>query len=333
MNTMMSDEVTDTITVTMGDGEVGERLDKAVAALCPDYSRTRLQNLIDAGECLVNGQVCKTPSRRVERGDVVILSIPQLVDADPQPENIPLDILYEDDDLLVINKAAGMVVHPAVGNYTGTLVNALLYHCGDTLSGINGVKRPGIVHRLDKDTSGLMMVAKNDFAHHALSEQLQDRSLSRVYLALVLGVPFPPRGRVETLIGRHPNNRLKMAVLDHDGRDAATNYVVLDSYKNTLSLVECHLETGRTHQIRVHMEHLGFPLIGDTLYGAQTTKLLSKLKKAGFSDETQGRIASFPRQALHAAEISFIHPRTEEDMSFDCDVPADMAELLSISKD
>lgn len=323
------DDAVDTLQVTMVEEQLGMRLDRAVASLFPNYSRTRLQGLIDAGECLVNNQVCKTPSRKMEMGDVVILSLPPLVDADPQPENIPLDIVFEDDDLLVINKPVGMVVHPAVGHHTGTLVNALLYHCGDGLSGINGVKRPGIVHRLDKDTSGLMMVAKNDFAHHSLSEQLQDRSLSRVYLALVLGVPFPPRGRVETMIGRHQSNRLKMAVHSNAGRDAATNYAVVETYRDVLSLVECHLETGRTHQIRVHMEHIGHPLIGDALYGAQTTKITAKLKKAGFEDDVKAAILSFPHQALHAKEISFIHPRTDEEMHFESDLPDDMAALLA----
>lgn len=323
-----SDDAVDTLQVTMAEEQLGVRLDRAVASLFPDYSRTRLQGLIDAGECLVNNQICKTPSRKMEMGDVVILSLPPLVDADPQPENIPLEIVYEDDDLLVINKPVGMVVHPAVGHQTGTLVNALLYHCGEGLSGINGVKRPGIVHRLDKDTSGLMMVAKNDFAHHSLSEQLQDRSLSRVYLALVLGIPFPPRGRVETMIGRHQSNRLKMAVHSNAGRDAATNYAVVETYRNVLSLVECQLETGRTHQIRVHMEHIGHPLIGDALYGAQTTKVTAKLKKAEFEDDVKAAILGFPHQALHAKEISFIHPRTEEEMHFESELPDDMAALI-----
>lgn len=322
------DDTIDTLQVTVTEAQVGQRLDKTAAELCPDYSRTRLQNLIDAGECLVNGQTCSTPSRKVELGDVITLSIPPLEDATPTPENIPLEIVYEDDDLLVINKPVGMVVHPAVGNYTGTLVNALLYHCGETLSGINGVKRPGIVHRLDKDTSGLMMVAKNDFAHHALSEQLQDRSLSRMYLALVLGVPFPHRGRVETLIGRHPSNRLKMAVLPKSGKDAATNYAVVENFRNVFSLVECHLETGRTHQIRVHMEHIGHPLVGDPLYGTQQTKLKATLKKGGYEEDVQERVLSFAHQALHAAAISFIHPRTEEEMSFECDLPDDYKEIV-----
>ncbi len=324
-----TDEASDILRVTMVEEQLGMRLDKAVASLFPDYSRTRLQGLIDNGECLLNGQICKTPSRKMEMGDIVVLSLPPLEDANPEPENIPLDILFEDDDLLVINKPVGMVVHPAVGHQTGTLVNALLYHCGDSLSGIGGVKRPGIVHRLDKDTSGLMMVAKNDFAHHALSEQLQDRSLSRVYLALVLGVPLLHKGRVETLIGRHPTNRLKMAVVTKGGRGAATNYAILKTYQNVFSLMECRLETGRTHQIRVHMEHIGFPLIGDTLYGVQETKLVSKLKKSDYEDDVKEKIVHFPHQALHATEISFIHPRTDEEMSFHCDLPPNLAELIS----
>jgi len=325
------DEIqTDTLHAIIGFAEDGLRLDKAVATLLPDFSRTRLQNLIDAGECLIDGVTCTTPSRKVKAGETIVLSLPPLEDALPTPENILLEILFEDEDVIVLNKPVGMVVHPAVGHGTGTLVNALLYHCGDSLSGINGVKRPGIVHRLDKDTSGLMMVAKNDFAHHHLSEQLQDRSLSRVYHALVYGVPFPHRGRVETLIGRHPSNRLKMAVVKGNGKEAATNFMVLENYNEALSLVECRLETGRTHQIRVHMQHLGFPLIGDELYGAQSTKAKSILKRGGFDDGVIGNVMAFPRQALHAAEISFIHPRTEEEMHFTCDLPDDLQRLCDM---
>ena len=325
-----NDENVDALHLIVPDIYVGYRLDKAVAALAPDFSRTRLQNLIDAGECLLNGKICSTPSRKVEIFDHITIAIPQSVDADPEPENIPLDIIFEDEDLLVVNKPAGMVVHPAAGHASGTLVNALLYHCGESLSGINGVKRPGIVHRLDKDTSGLMMVAKNDFAHHHLSEQLQDRSLSRVYYALVIGVPIPIKGRVETLIGRHPSNRLKMAVLQRDGREAATNYLVLETYRDNFALVECRLETGRTHQIRVHMEHIKHPLVGDPLYGPQDNALVSRLSKAGYVDDAYDTIKNFPRQALHAAQISFIHPRSEDDMTFDVPLPDDMAALLGV---
>lgn len=313
----------------IGFGEAGLRLDKAVATLLPEFSRTRLQALIEGGECLLNGVACTTSSRKVEEGDHVVIALPPLEDAQPEPENIPLDIVFEDDDVLVLNKPVGLVVHPAIGHATGTLVNALLYHCGDSLSGINGVRRPGIVHRLDKDTSGLMMVAKNDHAHRHLSEQLQDRSLSRVYHALVYGVPFPPKGRIETLIGRHSSNRLKMAVVHGNGKDAATNFAVLETYRDALALVECRLETGRTHQIRVHMQHHGFPLVGDELYGHQITKSSSIVKRGGFDEDTARAILEFPRQALHAAEISFYHPRTEDEMSFTAPRPQDFSDLLS----
>lgn len=308
----------------------GLRLDKAVAQLAPNFSRTRLQNLIEAGECLVGGVVVTTPSRKVEEGEDIVIAIPLSEEAEPIPENIPLDVIYEDDDLLVINKAAGMVVHPAVGHHTGTLVNALLYHCGDSLSGINGVKRPGIVHRLDKETSGLMLVAKNDLAHHHLSEQLQDHSLTRVYYALVLGVPIPVKGRVVTMIGRHPTNRMKMAVLQYPGKEAITNYQVREVYRESFALVECRLETGRTHQIRVHMESLKYQIVGDPLYGPQQSALRGKMKKAGYEDEAAEVILNFPRQALHAAEIAFIHPRTEEEMHFEIDLPDDFQELLDV---
>lgn len=325
----MNDE-TETYHAIIGDAESGLRLDKAVALLLPDFSRTRLQALIDAGECMIDGVTCSTPSRKVKAGEQVVIALPPLEDAEPVPENIPLDVLFEDGDVLVLNKPAGMVVHPAVGHATGTLVHALLYHCGESLSGIGGVRRPGIVHRLDKDTSGLMMVAKNDFAHHHLSAQLQDRSLSRMYHALVLGVPFPPKGRVEMPIGRHSSNRLKMAVAKNGGKDAATNYMMLESFRDCLSLMECRLESGRTHQIRVHMEYLGFPLIGDELYGAQATRAKSLLKKSGYEESTIEKLLAFPRQALHAAEISFIHPRTDEEMHFSASMPDDLAELVNL---
>ncbi len=325
-----SESVGDTLHAIIGYEEDGLRLDKAVATLLPDFSRTRLQGLIESGECLVDGQPCLSASRKVKAGEQIVLSLPPLEDATPEPENIPLEIFFEDEDVIVLNKPVGMVVHPAIGHATGTLVNALLYHCGDSLSGINGVRRPGIVHRLDKDTSGLMMVAKNDLAHHHLSEQLQDRSLSRVYQALVFGVPFPHKGRVETLIGRHPSNRLKMAVVKGNGKEAATNFTVLENYNDALALVECRLETGRTHQIRVHMQHLGFPLAGDELYGVQSNKAKSILRKGGYEDDVIDAVMSFPRQALHAAEISFIHPKTEEEMHFTSPLPDDLFRLLEM---
>jgi 23S rRNA pseudouridine1911/1915/1917 synthase len=324
-----ANETTDILRVVVPAEYEGERLDKTMAKLCPDYSRSRLQGLIAAGELYVNGQVCTIPSTKMEEGDSLFISLPEIEDAIPLPENIPLDIVYEDSDVIVLNKAAGMVVHPAVGNPSGTLVNALLYHCGDTLSGINGVRRPGIVHRLDKDTTGLMIVAKNDSAHHKLTEQLQDRSLSRVYLCVVSGVPKIAKGSVETQIGRHPRNRLKMAVLPHGGRDAMTHYEVMQNFHDTLALVECRLATGRTHQIRVHMEHLGYPLVGDPLYGPQPTMVKPKLKKNGFTPETIDLVLDFPRQALHAAKLAFIHPGTGKIMEFQTRYPDDLSLLIN----
>lgn len=323
-----TDDQLDSISATVTEDLDGARLDKAIAVLCPDFSRTRLKNLIDDGECLLNGQPPKTASIKVATGDRIVISLPPLVDATPQAENIPLNIVYEDNALIVINKPAGMVVHPAVGNQTGTLVNALLYHCGDTLSGINGVKRPGIVHRLDKETTGLMIAAKTDHAHAHLSAQLQDRSLKRVYEALVFGIPFPHKGEIEFPIGRHNTNRLKMAVVNN-GREALTYYQVKDRFGEALSLVECRLATGRTHQIRVHFEKIKHPLIGDPLYGIQQTSTRSAMRKSGYEGQIIDDVIAFPRQALHAREISFIHPETEQIMSFSSDLPDDIQKLLA----
>ena len=306
----------------------GFRLDKALALLYPQFSRTRLQSLIESGDCIVSTVTAKTASVKIKTGDEIFLSLPPLVDCTPQPQNIPLNIVYEDASLIVINKAAGMVVHPAVGNETGTLVNALLYHCGETLSGINGVRRPGIVHRLDKETTGLMIVAKTDHAHHYLSAQLQDRSLSRIYEALVVGIPFPMKGEIEGAIGRHPTNRLRMAVVKN-GREALTYYQVKQKFAEALALVECRLATGRTHQIRVHFEKIKHTLIGDPLYGIQPTGLSSVLRKNGFDDDKIDLLQAFPRQALHARGISFIHPESEERMSFESQLPEDMASLIA----
>lgn len=324
------DEGLEVLTLIVQPEQDGARLDKALVALNPQFSRSRLQGLIETGDVTLNDEVCVTASRKVKAGDRLMVSVPELVESDPQPENIPLNIVFEDDHIIVINKPVGMVVHPAAGNYTGTLVNALLYHCGDTLSGINGVRRPGIVHRLDKDTSGLMIVAKNDYAHNFLAEQLQDRSLSRVYRALVLGEPIPRKGVVQTLIGRHPSNRLKMAVLFRSGREAITRYQIEREFRGALSLVECRLETGRTHQIRVHMEHLGHPLVGDPLYGPQPNALRSRLIKAGYPEDVAQAAIHFPRQALHAAELSFIHPDSEDEMTFAAELPEDYSRLISM---
>ena len=325
---IQDEEGLESFRVAVGENEDGLRLDKALALLCPQFSRTRLKNLVENGDCLVNDVTVKTASGKVKQGDHIFLSLPPLEDTLPQPEKIPLDIVYEDSALIVINKPAGMVVHPAIGNETGTLVNALLYHCGDTLSGINGVRRPGIVHRLDKETTGLMLAAKTDHAHHHLSAQLQDRSLSRVYSALVYGVPFPEKGKIEFAIGRHQTNRLKMGVVK-GGRDALTYYNVIEKFRDALSLVECRLATGRTHQIRVHFEKIKHPLIGDPLYGIQQTATRAIMRKNDYEEEAVTEVLDFPRQALHAREISFIHPDTEKLMSFCSDLPADIKSLLT----
>ncbi len=311
---------------TISFTHAGERLDRVLVMLCEDLSRARIQTLIEDHDVLVNNMPAKS-SYRVNDGDDISVNVPPAYDATPEPENIPLDIIFEDDDVVIVNKPAGMVVHPAAGNYTGTLVNAILYHCGDTLSGINGIKRPGIVHRLDKETSGLMMVAKNDYTHHALAEQLQDRSLSRRYTAFVLGSLMPPVMTVETQIGRHATNRLKQAVLHRGGREAITHITMMHSHGSSFSWVECALKTGRTHQIRVHMEHIKHPIIGDKLYGPQKNAITAAAKKLDLSDDARETLSAFPRQALHAHSLSFIHPRTGEVMSFHADLPSDMQAL------
>lgn len=309
------------------------RLDKVLADLVGgDLSRSRLKSLILEEQVLLNGAMCDDPSLKVSVGDKLSLVIPEAVEAIPQPENIPLDIVYEDDDMLVINKAAGMVVHPGAGNHTGTLVGALLYHCGDTLSGIGGVKRPGIVHRLDKETSGLMVVAKNDRAHNGLAAQLSDRTLSRIYHALVWKEPLPIKGSIKAPIGRHAQNRLKMAVRSHTvGREATTHYFRQESFGGGIaSLVTCQLETGRTHQIRVHMQHIGHPLLGDPVYGLPPQEQRSLMNRGGYDAEMREEVVAFPRQALHAAEIAFIHPVTGEEMTFETAVPPDFAALYDL---
>jgi len=308
------------------------RLDKALAVLCPALSRTRLKSLIEQGLVGVNGVDITLPKHKVFGGDVIKIAIPPAVDDTPEAQNIPLDIVYEDNDLLVINKPCDLVVHPGAGNPDGTLVNALLHHCGDSLSGIGGVKRPGIVHRLDKETSGLLVVAKNDFAHQGLSAQLADRSLSRIYKALVWKVPNLIKGSVDASIDRHKTNRTKMAVRYAGGRDAITHYHVEKSYGEAMSWITCKLETGRTHQIRVHMQHIKHPLVGDPVYGLARQEGGSLLNRSGYSPEIRDEILAFPRQALHAAEIGFIHPRSEEEMHFSADLPDDFAHLKKLAE-
>ena len=321
----------DTHHVTFTEEQQGLRLDKALSDSLPDFSRARLTSIIREEGVLLDGELCMEPKQKIRAGQTVDVIVPDAVEGAPEPEDIPLDIVYEDEDLLVINKPAGLVVHPGAGNWTGTLVNALLHHCGNDLSGIGGVIRPGIVHRLDKDTSGLMLVAKNDMAHQALSAQLQDRSLSRTYHALVLGAPMPPKGEVDAPIGRHAQNRQKMAITAR-GREAKTFYKVLEEYGEFLALLECKLESGRTHQIRVHMAHLGFPLIGDPLYGPQATAVQKALKLLRIEEQKKEFILNFPRQILHAFALKFIHPRTEKQHSYEINPPEDMSKVLKLLK-
>lgn len=280
----------------------GERVDKYLSVIFPDSSRAALQKAVEAGNALINGKpVAK--NYRLREGDRLSFSPLAVRPLDVTPENIPLDIAYEDNDLLVVNKPKGMVVHPAPSNYDGTLVNALLYHCPDSLSGINGVLRPGIVHRIDKDTSGLLIVAKNDFAHRALASQIAEHSFKREYRAIVTGHLKEDSGTVIAPIGRNPNDRKKMAVTDQNSKNAVTHYETIEKYVG-YSYLKLRLETGRTHQIRVHMAYLGHPLAGDTVYGHPPKNELS-----------------LGGQCLHAGLIGFVHPRTNEYMEFQSPLP------------
>src|ERR1700722_2821448 len=299
------------------------RLDKFLAAKVQDLSRTRIQELIEENFVRVDQTNLREASFKVKEGQRIEVTIPPLVEARPSPQNIPLDILYEDKDVIVINKPAGMVVHPAPGNPEGTLVNALLSHCGDSLSGINGVKRPGIVHRINKETSGLLVAAKNDKAHHSLAHQLTTREMGRGYLALVWGLPIPPEGTIEGAVGRDPRHRQRMAIRQ-GGKFARTHYKVLKIFGRIASLVECRLETGRTHQIRVHLTAKGYPLIGDVLYGKPPKFLPDFLKTYLKEKWPKGR------HALHAKELSFIHPSTHNTLHFSTDLPEDMRNLIDM---
>lgn len=319
----------ETLALSVPEEGGGIRLDKYIAASLPDVSRSRVQAMIAAGDVRVDGVMATGGSAKLKGGEAITVILAPPVDDTPEPENIPLDIVYEDDDLLVINKAVGMVVHPAPGHRSGTLVHALLYHCGESLSGIGGVRRPGIVHRLDRETSGLMIVAKHDRAHQGLAAQLADRSLSRVYEALVWGVPDLPSGWIDKPIGRHPGQRTKMTVGGQNGRAARTHYKVIKAYRGAVSHVACTLETGRTHQIRVHMNAIGLPLVGDPLYGAQGTKARALVKRAAWDGDVPRALLSFPHQALHARHIRFQHPVSEQEMHFESDLPAAFADLIS----
>lgn len=286
------------------------RIDKYLAQTVPDISRSYLQKLVTDGQVLVNGVPVKT-SYKLKSGDVVQVTIPEPEVLQIIPEDIPLDILYEDADILIVNKPKGMVVHPAAGHTTGTLVNAVMYHCKDELSSINGVLRPGIVHRIDMDTTGVLVVCKNDIAHQSLAEQLKVHSITRIYYAIVYDNLPEEEGTIHKPIGRHPTNRKKQAVNVKNGRDAITHYRVLERLQGKYTLVECRLETGRTHQIRVHMASIHHPLLGDTLYGPAKDPF-----------HLQG-------QTLHAGVLGFVHPRTGQYVEFRAELPEYFQELLN----
>ena len=293
--------------LTITEDEAGQRADVVLAAML-ELTRSNMQKLLDEGRAVKGTKVIKS-NYKVKLGDEIIVTLPEPQPLDVQPENIPLDIIYEDEDVVVVNKARGMVVHPAAGNYSGTLVNALLYHCKN-LSGINGVIRPGIVHRLDKDTSGIMICAKNDAAHVSLSEQIQSKTAQRTYLAVVRGNIKTDSGVIETQISRDKDDRKKMAVVKEGGRNAITEYEVVERF-GKYTIVKCKLKTGRTHQIRVHMEYLGYPLVGDPKYSPMKTPF------------------SINGQALHSLTLAFDHPRTGERMEFEAKLPEDLHKIVT----
>lgn len=294
--------------LTVSPEDAGVRIDKYLAEQLPDITRSYLQKLLKDGSVQMNGKPVKA-STKTAVGAVIALTIPEPEEPEILPENIPLDILYEDSDVILINKPKDMVVHPAAGHYTGTLVNALMYHCRGDLSGINGVLRPGIVHRIDKDTTGVLIVCKNDRAHNALAEQLKEHSITRKYRAIVCGNLKEDEGTVDAPLGRHPQDRKKMAIVRSGGKRAVTHYRVLERFGND-TYIECQLETGRTHQIRVHMASLGHPLLGDEIYG----RAKSPFKLEG--------------QTLHAMVLGFIHPTTGEYMEFEAPLPEYFEKLL-----
>lgn len=329
------------IAVSASEDDAKIRLDKWLTAHV-DLSRARLRVLIETGQVRANGDIITNPSAKVRADVEYAVNIPPPVDDTPKPENIPLDILFEDDHVIVVHKPKNMTVHPAPGSRSGTLVNALLWHCKDSLSGIGGVLRPGIVHRIDKDTSGILVVAKTDKAHQRLSKQFAKHTIHRRYVCFARGAPNPREGRVASRIARSANDRKKMAVVrgtfgnieasDH-GRHAITNYKLIKGYGQRpnaavgtplISQIECRLETGRTHQIRVHMAHIACPLLGDPLYGKQRA---FKTAKSDAELRLQEALAGLKRQALHAAQLGFIHPETKEELIFDAPLPADLMQL------
>ncbi len=311
--------------------EAGERLDRCLAAALPELSRSRIKLLIEQGNLRKveaagkSAQTIDEPSYRVKPGEELELTIPATEAAEPLGQHIALAIVYEDRDLIVVDKPAGMVVHPAPGNPDSTLVNALIAHCGESLSGIGGVKRPGIVHRIDKDTSGLIVAAKNDTAHQALSEAFAAHTIEREYRCLVWGLASPKAGTIEGPIGRHPTDRKRMAIVRKGGKPAVTHYRTLTVYGLGASEVACNLETGRTHQIRVHLTAIGHPLIGDPVYGKVTPA-----RRGALPPSAAAAAKAFPRQALHAAMLGFTHPRTGEELRWESPLPADLEALKAV---
>ena len=299
------------IDLIVEEQESGMRLDQYVAAKCMDYSRSYIQKLMKENRVGLNGNFRIKAKAPVSFGDRICVLLPDPETLTIEPQNIPLDILYEDDDILVVNKPKGMVVHPAPGHYTDTLVNAVMYHCRDNLSGIKGVLRPGIVHRIDKDTTGALIVCKNDTAHRCISEQLKCHSITRNYYAIVYNNFSEEEGTIDRPIGRHPTDRKKRTVTEKNSKRAVTHYKVLDHLNHKFNYIECRLETGRTHQIRVHMAHIGHPLLGDTIYGPDNAKF----------KYLQG-------QTLHAGTIGFVHPTSEEYMEFKAPLPEYFENLL-----
>ncbi|GJL91700.1 RluA family pseudouridine synthase [Hyphococcus sp.] len=322
-------------------GAAGGRLDKWLSEQIPDITRTRIKALIEDGALTRDGDVVSSASWKLREGEEYRLTPPPLVDPEPLAEDIPLDVIYEDKDLIIVNKPAGLVVHPAPGAWSGTLVNALIHHCGDSLSGIGGARRPGIVHRIDKETSGLLVVAKHDTAHQGLSAAFSAHDIDRVYEAIAVGAPRPGVGTIDAALGRSVRDRTKMAVVDleayHGARHAVTHYKVVEAFGRAraklkgdalASLIECTLETGRTHQIRVHLSHIGCPLIGDQVYGRGPG--LSGMKPGeAVTDHAIETIRNFKRQALHARVLGFAHPITGETLRFEAPAPDDFQILLN----
>lgn len=334
----MTDDKQEQRVVSATEQADGERVDRYLAAIWPDLSRARIQALLSQGQLQLDNQPLTRAKFKVRPRACFTLTLPAPIPADPQAEDIPLEVLFEDDHLIVLLKPAGLTVHPAAGNWSGTLVNALLHHCAGSLSGIGGVERPGIVHRLDKDTSGVLVAAKSDAAHQGLSKQFADHSITRAYLALTRGAPLPREGQIETRIARSPHDRKKQAVVRNPqsmlGRHAITNYQCLEVYGQqkgqpigtpAAAIVECRLQTGRTHQIRVHLAHIGCPILGDSVYGRH--RGYRKLRhKDGQAAPNVGR------QALHAWQLGFIHPVTKQALHFEAEMPKDMQNLADFIK-